>query len=606
MASGDVIPGTVGLWQGRRVRVLESPMGDSVVILDEEEEILQVPLSQLQVLKPESDRCESALAKIPAEDWKRAEKRAALGRALLALEQGRSDEVTEVAKRLGISERTVWRALAVLKQDSRTSALLPSSRGRKSGCRVLDTDRELIVADLIDKEYLTREKPSLAHLHGKVETACRARGLEPVCRKALKARVAAYGKQRVARRREGGKTARALHGAAPGHFLVAKPLEVVQIDHTLADVMLVSDDEFRQVIGRPWLTVAIDIATRIVLGFSVSLDPPSTLSVALCMTSVMLPKQEWLASLGITAQWPHGKPQRIHMDNAKEFRGIALRRGCEEHGISSTFRPVGRAHYGGHVERLVGTTMGYCHVLPGTTKSNVVNKGSYDSEARAVMTLGEFQAWLAMQIATGYHMRPHRGLLGIPPLLAWRKSMGGDTDQVAPLSTANHLETLVTFLPAEHRVVRRTGVEVNANHYWAQELAEFINDGEQHLVHYDPRDVTRIYVRGSNGVIVEAMVTDPRVPRVSLTEWRQTRRRLRKSGRTAEFMEARVAGAIASDGIVAGSKKATKAARRQTERNRQGKKAVDAVTKKSRAVAPPPEPLSVDFSKAVQRFDVLK
>jgi putative transposase len=57
------------------------------------------------------------------------------------------------------------------------------------------------------------------------------------------------------------------------------PLDLMQIDHTLVDVIIV-DEEDRLPIGRPWLTLAIDIASRAVAGFTVSLDPPSTVSVA--------------------------------------------------------------------------------------------------------------------------------------------------------------------------------------------------------------------------------------------------------------------------------------------------------------------------------------
>jgi putative transposase len=44
------------------------------------------------------------------------------------------------------------------------------------------------------------------------------------------------------------------------------PLEVVQIDHTLVDVVVVDELE-RLPLGRPWLTLAIDVASRMVNGF---------------------------------------------------------------------------------------------------------------------------------------------------------------------------------------------------------------------------------------------------------------------------------------------------------------------------------------------------
>ena len=50
----------------------------------------------------------------------------------------------------------------------------------------------------------------------------------------------------------------------PGNFVATSPLEIVQIDHTQSDIEVV-DDWFRRAIGRPWLSVAIDVATRCVV-----------------------------------------------------------------------------------------------------------------------------------------------------------------------------------------------------------------------------------------------------------------------------------------------------------------------------------------------------
>ena len=47
-----------------------------------------------------------------------------------------------------------------------------------------------------------------------------------------------------------------------------EPLELMQIDHTLADVIVV-DEIDREPIGRPWLTLAIDV------GYSNSARIPS-------------------------------------------------------------------------------------------------------------------------------------------------------------------------------------------------------------------------------------------------------------------------------------------------------------------------------------------
>ena len=99
---------------------------------------------------------------------------------------------------------------------------------------------------------------------------------------------------------------------------------------------------------------------------------------------------------------------RLHLDNAKEFRSEALRRGCEQYGIAIDYRPVRTPHYGGHIERLIGTMMGKVHLLPGTTFSDVRAKGDWDPQKTAAMTIEELERWLGHAITGVYHQTVHR------------------------------------------------------------------------------------------------------------------------------------------------------------------------------------------------------
>lgn len=85
-----------------------------------------------------------------------------------------------------------------------------------------------------------------------------------------------------------------------------------------------------------------------------SLEHPSSTSVALAIRNMVLPKTSWLAERNVVGEWPvHGLPTAIHLDNAREFRGKALAWGAAEHGINLIHRPIARPHYGGHIERLI-------------------------------------------------------------------------------------------------------------------------------------------------------------------------------------------------------------------------------------------------------------
>jgi hypothetical protein len=166
-------------------------------------------------------------------------------------------------------------------------------------------------------------------------------------------------------------------------------------------------------------------------------------------------------------EWPIcGLPDEIHLDNAKEFHSCALRRGAQEYGIELSYCPLRQPHYGGHIERLIGTTMGAVHLLPGTTFSNVQEKGSYDSVKQATMTMAELERWLALEILGRYHQSVHSAL-HIPPLAAWEKGMRA-RGTLRQVQHAKHF--FCEFLPGGRSLIRRDGIRLFNIHYWSNVL----------------------------------------------------------------------------------------------------------------------------------------
>jgi len=128
-----------------------------------------------------------------------------------------------------------------------------------------------------------------------------------------------------------------------------------------------------------------------------------------------------LLKIEVDADWPmRGIPQVLHLDNAAEFKSRALRSGCREYGIDLMYRPVGRPHFGGHIERLNRTLMERVRGLPGATGSSPKGRKARQSEKTAALTLREFEQWLAIEVARRYHHAAHHGLLGATPADMWR------------------------------------------------------------------------------------------------------------------------------------------------------------------------------------------
>lgn len=277
-----------------------------------------------------------------------------------------------------------------------TSSLVSRPSGTRNGTNRLSTDVDVVIAEAIQGFYKSDQKPNTNQLYKEVERRCRLRNLRVPAWRTIRRRIDAMDPAEITAGREGAKVARGKFKPVPGRYHAERAFEVVQIDHTLVDVIVV-DRQSRQPLQRPWLTLAIDVASRMVAGFYLTLEPPSVLTVSLAIQHLVLPKEDLLADLDIKADWPAaGLPETIHIDNAKEFRSRALKRGAEEHGIALKHRPVAVPHYGGHIERLIGTMMGAVHLLPGTTFSNIQDRGDYDSAVHATMTLDELERWVTL------------------------------------------------------------------------------------------------------------------------------------------------------------------------------------------------------------------
>ena len=229
----------------------------------------------------------------------------------------------EAAATLGISRALLYRLVARFRARAQVSTLLPRKPGRKRHTHQLSDALERLIADTIDEVYLQRERPRVADLIRAVNARCHAAGLAAPDHRTVKRRLAVIDARKLARRRLGSRAARERFDPVQASSLnPAGPLEVVQIDHTSVDVIVV-DESDRLPLGRPCLTLAVDVATRVVLGFSVSLEAPSTVSVAQVLTHAVLPKDVWLADREL--QVARAPPAPPHLDGYQTFTTICPR-----------------------------------------------------------------------------------------------------------------------------------------------------------------------------------------------------------------------------------------------------------------------------------------
>jgi putative transposase len=430
--------------------------------------------------------------------------------------------VKEIARMFGATERTVRRWLSVYRRNPDIVALLPRQKGQRMGNRRLKPDSERLLGEVIDVWAARAERLPVSWIVEECRRRARSRRIETPGRRAVDARLRDRGLDSLTQQRFAVRS-------DPAMTLTPRTrqaLAIVQIDHTLVDIMVV-DEVLRESMGRPWITVVFDIATRVVLGFALRLDPPSATSIGLALSMACLSKDEWLKERHLDIEWaPAGVPKLIHVDNGKEFHSLAFRRGCERYGISLEYRPPGRPQFGAHIERYLGTLMRRIHGLPGTTYSNPIERGKYRSEARATMTIAELERWMALEIAGRYHQRVHRGVHAVPALL-WAKSVR----RKPPLLVADPARFVIDFLPADSRRVGRNGFQINRIRYWDPILSRLFPPSARTLVRHDPRDLSRVFVPSpTNAEYLAIPYADLRRPPITLAELERARTQLSAKG----------------------------------------------------------------------------
>jgi putative transposase len=289
------------------------------------------------------------------------------------------------------------------------------------------------------------------------------------------------------------------------------------------------------------------------------MDDPSRLSVGLCLLHAVFDKSAWLQEREIDSVWPiAGLPESIHADNGADFRSNAFIRACRDEGINTIWRPPGTPHFGGHIERLIGTQMGAVHLLPGTTQSNPNDCGDYDSAKHSSLALRELERFIALEITGQYHQSIHASLRR-PPIAVWWEHEGA-----TPLRLPqDRMRFWISFLPEEERTLRPDGIHLFRIRYWSPALtADVGRTNEKLLVKYDPRDLSRVFVRRPSGSFVEARYADITLPAITLREAKAAQKALNAKGRREIDMRTIVRTAVEQRQLIERAAGATRKARR--------------------------------------------
>lgn len=443
-------------------------------------------------------------------------------------------EIEEHAKIIGVHYTTLYRWYKGYTSIGSPIGVLGNKRGRKKGTIFIEEDIEKIIHDVIENEYLTIERPSIKFIINKIKIRCSEKNLSFPSNNTIRSRIKQLSQYEILKKQGNKDKARDIYGVAPKKYEASYPLQIVQIDHTRVDLMIV-DDEYRKAIDRPWITLAIDIYSRMIVGYYLSLDAPSGTSVGMCIVNSILQKNKLLLDFDIDAEWNvWGKMDHIDTDNGADFRSHSVERSCLANGIHIKFRPIGKKEYGGHIERLIGTTMTEVHDIPGTTYSNIQERLKYDSEGRACMTFSDFEKWLLLYITKIYQHNIHSSL-NTSPSQKLKEGIFGTKDNAGtgyPQISNDPVSLTIDFLPTIKRTIQKNGVTIDGLNYFdvvlrnkvkgLEKMKTNINsksDDNKYIFKRDPRDISHIWLY--DDILQEYFLiplANPEIPKMSLFE----------------------------------------------------------------------------------------
>lgn len=415
----------------------------------------------------------------------------------------RSDPTTQLWG--AISVASVYRWLKAYQQSHHDlRSLLPATEKRGGGGQTrMIAEVEQIVRSVIDDHYYVRVRRTIDYLYHEIVLRLTEENkhrppteqLPLPSRATVARRITALdteGKIVAKRGRLAARRELTQYGQGPRPTM---PLERVEIDHTKTDIVVV-DEEDMMPLGRMNLTFCLDVTTRYPLGYYIGFEPPSYLSVMECLYHAIQPKENVPTKYDTEHDWlAYGIPSTLIIDNGKEFIGRDLQDACQLLGITLERMPVRMPEFKGTVERMFGTlNSGLFHTLPGTTFSNISQRGDYNSLKYACLTLESLNKMIHLYLLDIYAESFHRGLQAIPA-----QSWGEMTqDGFFPRVPASGEELLILLGRVEYRTVQPYGIEIHSLRYNCPELTllrtRMKHEADKQVkLKYHPGDLSRIH-----------------------------------------------------------------------------------------------------------------
>jgi len=297
------------------------------------------------------------------------------------------------------------------------------------------------------------------------------------------------------------------------------PGSLWQIDATIGDIYLVSRFDRHRIIGRPIIYLVVDTFSRMIVGFSVSLEGPSWLGAMLALENATKDKVEFGREYGIEIsyeQWPcHHLPEAILADRG-ELLSTKADNLVNALGIQIANTPPYRPDWKPIVERqfrLLNEEV--IHWVPGAVYQPR-ERGEQDYRLDAVLDIHQFRVLMIHLIL---HYNYGHWLCNYPldnfmiadgvepyPVALWQ---WGIENRGHPRVTTPEIVRL-NLLPTATATVTERGIRFEKLFYTCDLAAREqwfvkarVGKTWKITVAYDPRNLDKIYLPLNNGLSVE-------------------------------------------------------------------------------------------------------
>lgn len=375
------------------------------------------------------------------------------------------DLIQEIAQEIGgtvphwQSVRNWYKSFMAAGEKMR--GLYPSHRYKGSRQPRID----IRVIDIINREavrFFKLNQPKMASIVRNVEAKIIAHNLEHPDDQlktptflTIQKRIMANSYQNKQKLRKGSDVLKAELAGSDSGIITTRVLERVEIDHTQLDIHVLHDD-YKTLLGRPFITVLIDHYSHMVLGFQISFENPSFASVCIACLNAFLPKQHFLSKLECEVDWvAHGVPLTLVTDNGNEFWGKNFISVADELGTIFQYCPIRRGNYKSRIERFFGIVNSLVlDDLPGVVRKLGKQGQGYDARQEAKMTFTEFKRYFITWLTNIYHNLPIEDY-GMTPNELWTRS-----EDELPIPFENETELTPILMATHKRELGKGGIRL--------------------------------------------------------------------------------------------------------------------------------------------------